>query len=212
MSAPRIRCGLYAVTDPELTPGERLLDACTAALRGGAVMLQYRDKQASPAQRRERAGVLARLCADHDALLIINDDPQLALDAGAHGVHLGQQDPPLEAARELLGPDRLIGISCHGDPDLARDAVARGADYVALGRFFASQTKPQAPPARIETLQRLATELPVPLVAIGGVNPDNARQLIEAGAALVAVIHALFAADDIEATARRFRDLFPASH
>lgn len=210
--AERIPRGLYAITDPELTPGDRLLDACATALRGGAVMLQYRDKAAPAGLRRERAAELARLCRSHGARLIINDDPHLAMEVDADGVHLGQQDPALESARELLGANRLIGLSCHGDPALARRAVARGADYVALGRFFPSRSKPRAPPARLETLAMLAAELPVPLVAIGGVNPDNARQLIEAGADLVAVIHGLFAADDIEATARRFRELFPASH
>lgn len=212
VTRPVIRRGLYAITDPELTPGDQLQQACAAALRGGAVMLQYRDKRASPEQRRDRAGELARLCRQYRAQLIINDDPQLAREVDAAGVHLGQQDPRVEEARALLGPDRLIGLSCHGESQLARQAVARGADYVALGRFFPSRSKPQAPPAKLATLRALAAELPVPLVAIGGVNTDNARQLIEAGADLVAVIHGLFAAEDIEATARRFRQLFQDSH
>lgn len=200
--------GLYAVTDPELTPGEQLLPACEAALRGGAVMLQYRDKRASPGRRRERAAALSALCRRYGALFIVNDDPGLARDVDAHGVHLGQQDARLEQARDRLGPAAVIGVSCHGQPALARDAAARGADYVALGRFFPSRTKPQAPPVTLDTLRTLRRELALPLVAIGGINPDNAPRLIEAGADMLAVVHALFAAPDVEAAARRFRALF----
>jgi thiamine-phosphate pyrophosphorylase len=200
--------GLYAITDPERTPGENLLDACASALRGGAVLLQYRDKPAGPALRQERAARLRELCDHHGARLIINDDIELARRVGADGVHLGQSDGDPAAARARLGDRALIGVSCHGDPALARNAAARGVDYVALGRFFPSRTKPQAPPAGLETLRALRAELDLPLVAIGGVNPDNAPQLIEAGADLVAVIHDLFAAPDIEARARRFAELF----
>lgn len=214
MSAPetdRVR-GLYAVTDPDLCPGERVLDAGAAALRGGAAMLQYRDKHADTATRRHRAARLALLCQEYGALFIVNDDPALAAEVEADGVHLGQSDGRIDAARQLLGGDKLIGVSCHGRLDLAQNAADEGADYLALGRFFPSRTKPQAPPADLDTLREARRRFRQPLVAIGGVNADNAGVLIEAGADAVAVIHGLFGAPDdaaVEAAARRLAGLFP---
>ena len=208
MSADRVPRGLYAITAPELTPGEQLVPACEAALAGGAVMLQYRDKGATEAERLGRARCLRALCARDGARLIINDDARLAHSVAAHGVHLGQHDDDPDQARMLLGADALIGRSCHGEPELARAAARKGLDYVALGRFFPSRTKPGAPPASLDTLRALRQELDLPIVAIGGANPDNAPELIRAGADLVAVIHDLFAAPDIEARARQFRACF----
>lgn len=198
--------GLYAITDPTLTPGDSLFSACEQALRGGARLLQYRDKTAEPALKRRRARQLRALCRDHGVLFLINDDPRLAAEAEADGVHVGQQDMAVAEARELLGDGALIGVSCHQDPELARRMVAAGADYVAFGRFFPSRTKPEASPASVSVL---ATPLQVPKVAIGGVTPDNAAPLVRAGASALAVIHALFASNDIEGTARAFARLFP---
>ncbi len=197
--------GLYAITDPQLIPAERLLPACEAALRGGARLLQYRDKPASPDERRARAASLRDLCRDHGAILMINDDPQLAADIGADGVHIGQSDGGVERARTLLGPDAIIGVTCHSDPGLARNAAEAGANYAAFGRFYPSHTKPGAPQAALSVL---AAPLSLPKVAIGGVTPDNAAALIAAGADAVAVIHSLFSAADIEAQARLFANLF----
>jgi len=197
--------GLYAITDPSLIPAGRLLVACEAALRGGARLLQYRDKPASPSERRQRAASLRDLCRDHGAALLINDDPQLAADIGARGVHIGQSDGAIQRARQLLGPDAIIGITCHGNPELAKDAAEAGANYAAFGRFFPSHTKPGAPQAELSIL---STPLTLPKVAIGGVTPDNAPALIAAGADAVAVIHSLFSAADIEAQARLFANLF----
>ncbi len=203
--------GLYAITDPHLTPDERLLPAAEAALFGGARLLQYRDKTASQDQRRRRASQLRGLCHEYDALFIVNDDPVLAAEVGADGVHIGQSDGGIAAARALLGDQRIIGVTCHGDLALARSAADAGADYLAMGRFFASRTKPQAPPAAITSLEQACREFHLPVVAIGGVNADNAPQLIQAGAASVAVIEALFGHSDpadIEAAARRISALF----
>lgn len=196
--------GLYAITDPQLTPGEKLLPACAAALSGGARLLQYRDKQATPDQRMEQAMALSQLCQQHNAQLIINDDIALAQACGA-GLHLGQSDGNVAEARASLGPDAIIGVTCHACLDLAHAAIASGASYVAFGRFFPSKTKPGAPAADADVLGH---DLPVPKVAIGGVTPDNGAGLIRAGASALAVIHALFASDDIEATARQFARLF----
>lgn len=198
--------GLYAITDPTLIAADQLLTAVTAALAGGARLVQYRDKLASPAERLQRASALRQLCDDHGARLLVNDDLELAIRAGAHGVHLGQSDGDVRVARARLGADAIIGVTCHGDQALADAAAAAGASYVAFGRFFPSHSKPQAPAAPTSVLGH---DLPVPKVAIGGITPDNAPQLIRAGASALAVIHALFASDDIEATARRFARLFP---
>lgn len=199
--------GLYAITDPHLLPGDRLLPACADALAGGARMLQYRDKPADTATRHQRARALRALTRDHGALLIINDDPQLAADCGADGVHIGQSDGGIARARALLGAGAVIGVTCHASLDLARQAQADGADYVAFGRFFPSQTKPHAPQADISVLHA-ARALALPRVAIGGVNADNAPALIDAGADILAVIHALFGAADIRAAARQLAELF----
>lgn len=197
--------GLYAITDPQLIAAEQLLAACEAALRGGARLLQYRDKPASDAERRQRAASLRDLCRDHGALLLVNDDPQLAADIGADGVHIGQSDGGIQRARQVLGPQAIIGVTCHNNPDLAKAAAEAGANYVAFGRFFPSHTKPGAPAANPSVL---ATAVPLPKVAIGGVTPDNASALISAGADALAVIHSLFSAADIEAQARLFANLF----
>ena len=198
--------GLYAITDPHLTPGAALLPACEEALSAGLRWLQYRNKQADAGTRLAEARALARLCRTYGAHLLINDDPALAREAGADGVHIGQQDGGVSRARALLGPNALIGVTCHGDISLARQAVAEGADYVAFGRFFPSQTKPQAPAAPLSVLAQART-LDVPVVAIGGVNPDNAPQLLTAGADAVAVIHGVFGQSDITTAVRRFLSL-----
>lgn len=206
MSAADSIRGLYAITDPALTPGDTLLSACEIALAAGLRLLQYRNKTAPAATRLHEARALAALCTRFNATLLINDDPQLARDSGAAGVHIGQQDGGVARARALLGPDALIGVTCHGDINLAQHAIAEGADYVAFGRFFPSHTKPQAPAAPLSVLEQART-LGVPVVAIGGVNPDNAPQLLAAGADAVAVIHGVFGQPDIAAAVRRFISL-----
>jgi thiamine-phosphate pyrophosphorylase len=200
--------GLYAITDATLTPGDALIPAVAAALRGGARVIQYRDKRADAARRDEEAAALAALCAAHGALLIVNDDVELAAAAGAAGVHLGRDDPQLHAARRRLGAAAIIGVSCYNELARAQAAAAEGADYVAFGRFFPSRTKPGAVAATPELLTAARRALDLPLVAIGGITPDNGAQLLAAGADMLAVIHAVFGQPDIEAAARRFADLF----
>lgn len=200
--------GLYAITDPLLTPDDRMLEAAEAALAGGARMLQYRDKNADRATRLHRAARLALICRDYDAVFIVNDDAALAAEVEADGVHLGQSDGAVAEARALLGSDKLIGVSCHGRLDLARRAADEGADYLALGRFFPSKTKPGAPPVDLDTLIEARRRFELPLVAIGGITASNAGPLLEAGADALAVIHGLFGAADIAATARHLSALF----
>jgi thiamine-phosphate pyrophosphorylase len=199
--------GVYAITDPVLC-GAQLSEKVLAAIEGGIRILQYRNKQASRDIQHEEATSLLALCRQHDVLFIINDDVELANDVDADGVHLGQKDLALIEAREHLGKNKIIGISCNNRLDYALAAQHLGADYVAFGRFFPSHTKPQAPQAEIGLLQRARTELQLPVVAIGGITPDNGRQLIEAGADMLAVIHGIFARDDVRLAAQRYAALF----
>ena len=205
MSHPLLaRRGLYAITDG---PRAGLVDAAAAALDGGAVLLQYRDKTRDDARRLVEAQALARLCTARGAGFIVNDDVALAARVGADGVHLGEDDENLAAARAQLGPGAIIGVSCYDAIERARALVAAGADYVAFGAFFPSPTKPDARRAT-PALLREAAALGVPRVAIGGITPDNARPLIEAGADFLAVISAVFGAPDVRAAASRFQTLF----
>lgn len=206
-ASERIRPGLYAITDPDLLPDDRLVLTVEAALRGGTVMVQYRDKRGSDTDRLRRASSLLSACRNAGVPLLINDDPQLAKRIGAAGVHLGQEDGEIRAARELLGPDAIVGKTCHASLELAQTAADAGADYLAFGRFFPSMTKPGAPAARPELLQQ-ARRFDRPLAAIGGVALENAPLLIAQGADLLAVIGGLFGTDDVEARARAFSKLF----
>lgn len=208
MTAPELR-GLYAITDSQLLAGGRLLPWCEAALRGGARLLQYRDKSSDQQRRYREASQLQELCQRYAAQLVINDDLQLARRIGC-GLHLGQEDGSLATARQQLGNEAIIGATCHHQLQLAGQAVAAGASYVAFGRFFSSQTKPGAILANTALLAA-AAKMPVPVVAIGGITQDNAAPLIAAGADMIAVIHALFAADTAAAVERRaniFTQLF----
>jgi thiamine-phosphate pyrophosphorylase len=206
--AQRIR-GLYAVT-PDLGDTPELAARVAAAIDGGASAIQYRNKIADGSTRRIQAGALARVQAAHGALLIVNDDAELAAAIGADGVHIGESDASIGAAREIVGPDRLVGVSCYNDFARAEAAVAAGADYVAFGSFFASSVKPDARKAGIELLGR-SRGLGVPVVAIGGIDATNAGELARAGADAVAVISAVFgqpAIEDVEAAAQAIARLF----
>lgn len=199
--------GLYAVT-PDLADTTNLLRRVEQALLGGVRLVQYRNKPAAAALRREQGGALAALCHRHAARLIVNDDPALALQAGADGAHLGREDGDLAAARAALGPGKLLGISCYDDIGRAREAKRVGADYVAFGSFFASPTKPGAVRAPLTLLGAAKAELGLPVCAIGGITLQNAPQLIAAGADLLAVITDLFEAPDIRARAAAYTSLF----
>ena len=208
MSRPRLHNlaarGLYAITDG---PRPDLNAAVEAALNGGAAILQYRDKSGDNKRRHMEAADLLAVCRRFGVPLIINDDVQLAATIGADGVHLGEHDGGVGAARARLGDRAIIGVSCYDSLDRARQLAAAGADYLAFGAFFPSPTKPLARRARPDLL-RDAKSLGLPLVAIGGITPDNARPLIEAGADFVAAISGVFASADPCAAARRYANLF----
>jgi len=200
--------GLYAITDG---PRSDLIEVCTAAIAGGAAMLQYRDKTRDDARRREEAAALSSLCAKSGIPLIVNDDVELAAAVGAAGVHLGEDDSDVACARARLGAEAIIGTSCYDSLERARVLAAAGADYLAFGAFYSSPTKPHARNAT-PALLREAKGFGLPLVAIGGITPANGAALIDAGANYLAVISAVFGSADVRAAAREFGSLFGAKH
>lgn len=202
--------GLYAITDSALLADGKLLPYVEAALIGGARWLQYRDKSGDAVKRLEEAGQLAALCRKHGCELIINDDLALAAELGV-GLHLGQEDGSLREARQQLGPNALIGATCHASLQLAEQALADGACHIAFGRFFTSQTKPGGPSADVPLLRAARARFSVPIVAIGGITLDNAAPLLDAGADYLAVINGLFgggSAEDVRHRALAFSQLF----
>jgi thiamine-phosphate pyrophosphorylase len=202
--------GLYVVT-PDHHPEPGWLEGrVDAALRGGARLIQYRDKSGDRRRREREAGALRALCTRHGALLIINDDVELALATGAHGVHLGQDDMPLNEARRKLGDRAIIGITCHDRLDLAIAAQLGGADYVAFGAMYPSPTKSATVRAPLALIAQARESLAIPICAIGGIDADNARAVIRAGADMVAVVSGVFARPDPEAEARRLAAVFGA--
>ena len=199
--------GLYAIT-PDIADTDELLRRVRPALQGGARVLQYRNKAADAVLRLRQASALRELARQFGATFIVNDDARLAAEANAEGVHLGGEDGSVAAARALLGPGKVIGVSCYNRVSLAHEAVQQGADYVAFGAFFPSSGKPGAVKADVEMLRAVRNELDVPIVAIGGITQQNGAALVEAGADALAVISALWNAPDIEQAAREFSNLF----
>ena len=201
----RIR-GIYLLTR-ETDNTETLCSGAEAALRGGVGLLQYRDKCGDGGRRREQALALRALTHRYGALLIVNDDVALATDCAADGVHLGERDIDIATARAALGAGAIIGASCYDDLRRAEAAARAGADYIAFGAFFASGTKPAARRADVTLLQQ-SERFGLPRVAIGGIDAHNARPLIVAGAAAIAVLGAIWDAPDREAAARALTQLF----
>jgi thiamine-phosphate pyrophosphorylase len=171
--------GLYAITDSQLLAG-KFLSYVEAALEGGVVLLQYRDKSSDEARRLREAEALRNLCELYKTQLIINDDFDLAARLGV-GLHLGQTDGPLTPARALLGRQAIIGSTCHAQLELAEQAAKEGASYVAFGRFFNSNTKPGAPTCSLDLLDQARSKLHLPICAIGGITLDNAAPLVAHG-------------------------------
>lgn len=204
--AQQVIRGLYAIT-PDEPDTVRLLSRVRLALEGGAQVLQYRNKQAAIDLKLEQAMALRELARQFAVPLIINDDAGLAIEVDAEGVHLGKADASVAAARKLLGADKIIGVSCYNQLSLAHEAEKQGADYVAFGAFFASTIKPSASHATIALLDEARRAIRLPIVAIGGITAENGRQLLSAGADALAVISALFAAEDVLWAARQFANL-----
>jgi thiamine-phosphate pyrophosphorylase len=197
--------GLYAITQPEHKSLLQVTKEVTAAIKGGAAVIQYRDKQ--PVDGEKLAIKLLAICKDNNIPLIINDDIDLAASIGADGVHLGRDDEQLSDARKKLAQNAIIGVSCYNDMRQALIAQEQGATYVAFGRFFPSSSKPLAPLAKIDTLHMAKQQLQIPIVAIGGIVPDNGAQLIAAGADFLAAIDGVFAHNPGK-SARNYQRLF----
>ncbi len=200
--------GLYAIADTQYLDDVHLIEAVTQAVTGGARVIQYRDKKHDAEARLGQAKELAGLCRQHGVLFIINDDVELAKQARADGVHLGREDVSLAQARTQLGPQAIIGVSCYNELTRAVQAQNEGADYVAFGSFFPSRTKPQAVRAGLELLCEAKQRLRIPVVAIGGITPENGAHLLAAGADALAVIEGVFGQADVRAAAERYARLF----
>lgn len=199
--------GLYLVT-PDWEDSGRLLAATAQALEAGAALVQYRNKTASQALRREQAGALLALCRRHGRPLVINDHLDLCQVLDADGVHVGGLDAPVATVRAALGPEKIVGASCYGKLALAQAAQDAGASYVAFGGFYPSRVKMYdvSTPPRI--VAQAKAQLRVPVVVIGGMTAANARPLVELGADMVAAISSVYAAPDAYGAAREMAALF----
>jgi thiamine-phosphate pyrophosphorylase len=192
---------LLLVTDPRPDLGARV----AAAVRGGVDIVQLRDKQASREEILPLARELKEICDRAGSLFTVNDDAELARLSGAAGVHLGQEDGPLASAREMLGPDTIVGRSV-GSVEEALEAIGEGADYLGVGTIYATPTKPEEEAVGTALLRELARrEVPIPWFAIGGITLETAREVAEAGAPGFAVVRAVLDAQDPEAAARELR-------
>jgi len=199
--------GLYLVT-PDWDDTQKLVEISEAGLRGGAAVLQYRHKTASAQLRREQAAQLQALCRKYGRPFIINDHVELCLELDADGIHVGGTDAKVAEVRAAVGPSKIVGSSCYGSMELARDSQRAGASYVAFGGFYPSRVKKYevtTPPAIVAQAK---AEIPVPNVVIGGMTPENAAPLVAQGTDMVAAISAVYFSDEPEAAARRFAALF----
>ncbi len=203
----RIQLVLHVLTDREWSRGRDTLTVATAALDGGATVIQLRDKKASTRTLVEEGLALRALTRERGALLIVNDRIDVALAVEADGAHVGQDDDmPIALARKLLGPDRILGVSA-GNLEDATTAVAGGADYLGVGPIYATNTKADAgQPIGLALLSELVRRYSIPLVAIGGIQAENAATVVQSGATGIAVISAVVSTEDVVAATRRLRD------
>ena len=197
----RIR-GLYVIVDPEQTRGRSVLEVAEAALKGGASVIQLRNKSQDMGDVLPDARRLQDLCESYDATFVVNDHADLAGVVGSHGLHLGQRDLPLTEARQVLAPTQIVGTS-NALLQEALESQSKGADYIAVGSMFPTSTKDNTRPAGLETLRKVKQDATVPVVAIGGINEGNVGDVVEAGADCVCVISAVMLADNPEEAAKR---------
>jgi thiamine-phosphate pyrophosphorylase len=199
--------GLYLVT-PDWDDTQKMLAASEAGLRGGAAIVQYRHKTASPELRREQASQLLALCRRYGKPFIVNDFVELCLELDADGIHVGGTDMSVAQVRAAVGPSKIVGASCYGSMELARSAHQAGASYVAFGGFYPSRVKKYEVSTPPEIVAQAKKEIPVPNVVIGGMTQENSVPLVAQGADMVAAISSVYFADDPEAAARAFVQLF----
>ncbi|MBI2800836.1 MAG: thiamine phosphate synthase [Gammaproteobacteria bacterium] len=211
MTRPALpRRGIYAIT-PDNMALSALTEAVEIALEQGVDLLQYRTKSGDLSTHRAAARAFRRLCTKHGTLFIVNDDLELALAVEADGVHLGQYDREFETLAVNHTRDFLIGISCYNSLARARAALDAGADYIAFGSFYPSHTKSGAPPCAVDVLRDARAERQVPIIAIGGISPENGAALLAAGADYLAVANGIFGQRDVAAAAARLRALIEAT-
>jgi len=199
--------GLYAITDCENNSVIDLLKKTEEILSAGAVILQYRNKTTNQEEKKKLAEELNLLCKNFNVAFIINDDILLAKEIKADGIHLGGQDTTVNSARDILG-NVIVGISCYNNLDRAIKAQEAGADYIAFGSFYLSQTKPDAKRANIDLITQAKSEFKLPIVAIGGITPENGKALINAGADFLAVISGLYAPTNTANVTKAYINLF----
>ena len=194
--------GLYVILDPQFCRGCTEVEAAQAIIRGGARIIQWRDKTRDKGQQLPIVREVNRLCAEADVLFIVNDHLDLALISDADGLHLGQKDLPLTQVKPFLSEDKVVGVST-ATLEEALKAHEEGADYIAVGSIYPTSSKEQTRPAGLDTLRKVVEAVSVPVVAIGGINEGNVDAVLDAGADAICVISAVMAAPDMELAARK---------
>ncbi|HZX13795.1 MAG TPA: thiamine phosphate synthase [Thermodesulfobacteriota bacterium] len=201
--------GLYVITDKKLIPRDRFIETVEKVIRGGAKIIQLREKD-TPEEEIIRLGKeLLKITRKYGIPLIINDSPKLAVEVGADGVHLGKDDPGIIEARRLLGSEVIIGVSCYGEIERGLRAEREGADYLAFGTPFFTPTKPDRKPTPLEVLKEAKRKIKtIPIFAIGGITKENAQSVLETGVDGIAVITAVFSSPNPEEAARSLAEFF----
>jgi len=198
--------GLYAITDSTLTPYKQIEKYVELAIKGGAQIVQLRDKELSCEELYPIAKAIKKICKKHKTIFVLDDRVVLAKAINCDGVHIGKDDTAISVARAILGRKKIIGVSCYGDIDMAKEAVKKSADYVAFGSFFPSKTKPNAKVVDRAVLAE-AKKLGVPICAIGGIDVSNAKSLVDAGADILSVISALWSGN-VKQNAQEISEVF----
>ncbi len=200
--------GLYVITDKKLIPRERFLETVEKAIRGGARIVQLREKEIPREEIITLGNGLLEVTRKYGIPLIINDDPTLAKEIGADGVHLGKDDPALQEARRVLGERAIVGVSCYSDIERGLAAEREGADYLAFGTPFYTPTKPERIPTPIEVLREAKKKIGIPIFAIGGITKETAPIIAETGVDGIAVITGVFGTPDPETAALELSSFF----
>lgn len=202
---------LYFITDSSLSIKGVMVDV-KCAIKAGVKIIQYREKEKSTRQMLQEANKIKTMCRKNNVLFIVNDEIDIALAAGADGVHLGNDDMPYEIARKLLGKDKIIGLTVHNLEE-AMQAQEAGADYIGVSPVFETKTKPDAGiPGGLNLIMEIKSNIKIPFVAIGGINENNIKSVLAAGAKSAAVISAIVTKSDVERECRKFRDIILTYH